>query len=154
MAETRLRPNGPERPEDRAVHLPVHPTAVARARREIARAAAAAGLGRDRVDDLVVAVSEACTNALEAQLRAEVTTPIEVRHRTIDGAFEVSVVDHGRGFRPDAIPTRPPHADPRHLDVERGWGIQLMRSLVDELVYSFTGSSTVLLLRCRLPQRD
>jgi hypothetical protein len=29
-----------------------------------------------------------------------------------------------------------------------------MRSLVDELAYSFTGPGTALLLRCRLPQRD
>jgi serine/threonine-protein kinase RsbW len=154
MAATRLRKNGPERPDERAVLLPVHPTAIAQARRTIAGAARAAGLDADRVDDLVVAVSEACTNALEAQQRVDVTTPIEVTYRCTHGMFEVTVADHGAGFRPEDIPPRPHHADPGHLDVERGWGIQLMRELVDEITYCFTEPGTALHLRCRLPTRD
>jgi serine/threonine-protein kinase RsbW len=137
-----------------AVQVPVHPVAIAAARRSIARAARQAGLGVDRIDDLVVAASEACTNALEAQARAGVQTPIEVTCRVLDGVFEVEIRDHGSGFQPDSIPPRPPLQDPGHLDVERGWGIQLMRALVDDVTYDFTGAGTGVLLRARLDVRD
>jgi serine/threonine-protein kinase RsbW len=144
---TTLRRNGPDEPD--RLDLPVHPSAIASARREVARRAMEAGIGIDRIDDLVVAVSEACTNALEAQQRAGVTSPIELAVVVTDDVLEVRVQDAGRGFAPDAIPPRPPRADPHHLDVERGWGIQLMRELVDELVFDFT-SGTAVCLRMRL----
>jgi serine/threonine-protein kinase RsbW len=149
MADTRLRRHDPDGPLPR-LHLPVDPTAIAVARRAATRAARAAGLDADRSDDLVVAVSEACTNALEAQQRAGVTTPIEVSCRIVRGALEVVVVDRGLGFAPESLAPRPPLADPGHLDVERGWGIQLMRSLVDELEFVGVDAGTAVVLRCRL----
>ena len=125
----------------------MRPDAVVRARDTVRRAALQAGLAGERIDDLVVAVSEACTNAMEAQLRAGSTSPIEVTC-TADGAtFEVQVHDHGDGFEPSTVARRPPLPDPHHLDVERGWGIELMRSLVDELVFDVTGRGMCVRLR-------
>ena len=136
-----------------ATRLPVEPTAIATARRDVAHAATEAGLDRDRIDDLMVAISEACTNALEAQQRAGASQPIEVSSRVLRGWLEVFVVDHGTGFDPASLPVRPPPSDPHHLDVERGWGIQLMRALVDELVYVSDEDGTALVLRCRITPR-
>jgi serine/threonine-protein kinase RsbW len=149
MASTRTRHDDSDRSLPQ-LHLPVEPTAIAVARRAAMRAASDAGLGPDRADDLVVAVSEACTNALEAQQRAGVTTPIEISCRIVRGALEVVVLDRGHGFAPESIAPRPPLAHPGHLDVERGWGIQLMRSLVDELEFVGTDDGTAVVLRCRL----
>jgi serine/threonine-protein kinase RsbW len=149
MRSSTLRSNQPD-DSSRLVHVPVRPEAIQSARRAIRHAARAAGLGGDRIDDLMVAVSEACTNALEAQLAAGVTDPIEVSCQVEDDLFEVLVRDHGRGFRPDDLPARPPVSDPRHLDVERGWGIQLMAEFVDELVFDLTGPGTVVCLRMQL----
>lgn len=129
------------------VQLPVRPDAVVRARQTVRGAAAAAGLGPDRVDDLTVAVSEACTNAMEAQIRAGMSAPIAVEWETTGTTFEVRVVDHGEGFEPYSLRSRPPMADPHHLDVERGWGIQLMQQLVDEVVFDMTGSGMCVRLR-------
>jgi anti-sigma regulatory factor (Ser/Thr protein kinase) len=76
-----------------------------------------------------------------------------VSSRVLRGWLEVFVVDHGTGFDPESLPVRPPRTDPHHLDVERGWGIQLMRALVDELVYVSDEEGTALVLRCRLAPR-
>ena len=151
MGSTRLRRDDSDR--TRSLHLPVAPTAIGVARRAATRAAREAGLGPDRSDDLVVAVSEACTNALEAQQRAGVTTPIEVSCRIVRRTLEVVVLDRGHGFAPESIAPRPPLAHPGHLDVERGWGIQLMRSLVDELEFVGTDDGTAVVLRCHV-RRD
>ncbi|MEA3057028.1 MAG: serine/threonine-protein kinase RsbW [Actinomycetota bacterium] len=148
MGSTRLRRDDSDR--SRSLHLPIEPAAIAVARRAAASAARDAGLGPDRTDDLVVAVSEACTNALEAQQRAGVATPIEISTRMVGATLEVVVVDRGAGFAPESIAPRPPLAHPGHLDVERGWGIQLMRSLVDDLDFIGTGDGTAVVLRCHL----
>ena len=105
---------------------------------------------RDRIDDLLVAVSEACTNAMEAQVRAGTAAPIDVAWTVDETIFEVQVTDHGDGFEPATLPARPPVSDPRHLEVERGWGIQLMRQLVDELVFDVTGDGMCVRLRLSL----
>jgi serine/threonine-protein kinase RsbW len=123
--------------------------AVARARALVRRTARRSGLGPDRTDDLVVATSEAFTNALEAQLAAGVTDPVEVTCRLDHGVFEVRVSDRGDGFDPSSLRPRPPHSDPAHLDLERGWGITIMRRLVDDVVFDVTGRGTVVCLRVR-----
>ena len=128
----------------------MRPDAVVRARAAVREAAITAGLHDDRVDDLLVAVSEACTNAMEAQLRAGTSAPIEVTWTVDESIFEVQINDHGDGFEPSTLPARPPVTDPRHLDVERGWGIQLMRQLVDELVFDVTGDGMCVRLRLAL----
>ncbi|HEX4905552.1 MAG TPA: ATP-binding protein [Acidimicrobiales bacterium] len=128
----------------------MRPDAIARARAAVRAAAAAAGVHRDRIDDLLVAVSEACTNAMEAQVRAGTASPIDVTWAADESVFEVQVTDHGDGFEPTELPERPPVSDPRHLEVERGWGIQLMRQLVDELVFDVTGDGMCVRLRLSL----
>lgn len=123
---------------------------MVRARDTVRRSAERAGLAVDRIDDLVVAVSEACTNAMEAQLRAGVTAPLVVTCSVRAKFFEVRVRDRGSGFSPDALSPRPPLSDPGHLEVERGWGIQLMQQLVDDLVFDVTGAGTCVRLRMSL----
>jgi serine/threonine-protein kinase RsbW len=152
MESSTLRHNGPDddRPESVTVAVDVRPEAVVRARTTVARAAADASLQDDRIDDLVIAVSEAVTNAIESQLRIGDRSPIEVTCRREASMFEVAVIDRGDGFVPEALAVRPPVASPHHLDIERGWGIQLMRELVDEVVFDITGPGTCVRLRMSL----
>lgn len=145
----KLRDSEPE-DVDAIVEVPIRPEAIVRARTAVRRSATHAGLVPDRVDDLLVAVSEACTNALEANLRAQCDDPLVVTCTRTPTGLEVRVTDCGTGFEPDRLPPRPPLAHPGHLDVERGWGIQLMRELVDEVVYDSTGDGTTVCLRVAL----
>ncbi|MDE3207081.1 MAG: ATP-binding protein [Acidobacteriota bacterium] len=96
----------------------------------------------DRVDDLKLAVSEACTNAIEANREAGVDQPVVVSCWEAPDRFEVCVTDRGRGFDPDALPEHPPVTDPDRLNFERGLGIPLIRSLVDEVRFESGADGT------------
>lgn len=132
-----------------SVSLPARPDAVADGRRAVREVAAAAGMHPDRVDDLAVAVTEAITNALEAQARRKEQRDLALVVRVDPDVLWVEVTDSGGGFDPSLLPPRPPLADPRHLDVERGWGIRLMRELVDEVRFLPAASGTVARLAMR-----
>lgn len=96
-------------------------------------------LDDERVDDLRVIVSEACTNAMEATaerhapLDAQGRIPtITVECRLGDARVEVVVTDTGAGFDPEALEALPAVSDPARLRVERGLGLPLIRALSDE----------------------
>lgn len=107
-------------------------------------------LADDRIDDLKLAVSEACTNAIEAHGAAALDDRIVVRCREADDRLEVSVEDRGEGFDPLALPEHPPVTDPQRLNFERGLGIPLIRTLVDEVEFepSDAGTSVRLTMYC------
>jgi serine/threonine-protein kinase RsbW len=94
-------------------------------------ASARRNLADQRIDDLKLAVSEACTNAIEAHARAGHRRAVAVRVLEADERLEVEITDHGGGFDPDQLPLHPPVTDPSRLDFERGLGIPLIRTLVD-----------------------
>ena len=87
----------------------------------------------DRIDDLKLAVSEACTNAIEANAETGSAAPVVVSCWEAPERFEVCVTDAGAGFDPDDLPQHPPVTDPDRLNFERGLGIPLIRSLVDDV---------------------
>ncbi len=99
----------------------------------------------ERLDDLRLAVSEACTNAIEAQQRAapgRSTAPITVRCWVDQGRAEVEIHDNGAGFDPRALAPHPPVTDPARLDYEGGLGIPLIRLLSDKVDFRATASGT------------
>ena len=99
-------------------------------------------LSDDRVDDLKLAVSEACTNAIEAHTSSDVDERVVVRCEEADDRLEVSVEDQGEGFDPSSLPEHPPVTDPERLNFERGLGIPLIRTLVDEVEFSSLDGGT------------
>lgn len=96
-------------------------------------AAARRNLADDRIDDLKLAVSEACTNAIEANLANGTESPVVVRFWEAPERMELCISDSGRGFNPDLLPEHPPVTDPDRLNFERGLGIPLIRNLVDDV---------------------
>jgi serine/threonine-protein kinase RsbW len=103
-------------------------------------------LGDERIDDLKLAVSEACTNAIEAQGGASDGDNVRIRVWEGLDQLDVAVEDRGPGFDPDALPPHPPVTDPERLNFERGLGIPLIRSLVDRVEFrtSPEGTSVVM----------
>jgi serine/threonine-protein kinase RsbW len=93
-------------------------------------------LADDRIDDLKLALSEACTNAMEAHSGQAAGEPVVVRWAEADDRLEVEVEDRGPGFDPSTLPEHPPVTDPERLNFERGLGIPLIRSLVDEVAFA------------------
>lgn len=107
-------------------------------------------LSDDRVDDLKLAVSEACTNAIESYDVGAPSPRVAVSWRETDDYLEVCVRDRGRGFSPAELNGSRLGAAGSLPMGERGLGISLMRALVDEV--SFTsdhrGTAVRMTLRC------
>ena len=132
------------------LEIPARAEFVALARLVVsALASADSSLADERIDDLKLAVSEACTNAIEAHGAAGSDERVLVRCRTGDESLEVCVEDRGHGFDPSQLPDHPPVTDPNRLKFERGLGIPLIRALVDEVEFSPTGGGTAVRLVMR-----
>jgi len=103
-----------------------------------------------RIDDLRLAVSEACANALDAQHKAGSEAPVHTIIELEDTEVAVTVTDHAGGFDVESLDPIPPVTDPTRLRHERGLGIPLMRSLVDEVTFTRTPSGTAVRLVVRI----
>lgn len=99
-----------------------------------------------RIDDLRLAVSEGCANALDAQRKAGVEAAVGVTVELSAGEVTVAITDHAGGFEPAELSEIPAVTDPTRLAHERGLGIQLMRALVDKVDFEPTGDGTRLVL--------
>ena len=131
------------------LEIPARAEFIAIARLVVASLATARrALADDRIDDLKLAVSEACTNAIEAHGAADTDEHVRIRVWEGDERLEVAIEDRGAGFDPASLPAHPPVTDPERLNFERGLGIPLIRTLVDsvEFVTSPEGTSVRLTL--------
>lgn len=125
------------------LEIPARPEFVALARLVVsAMASTDATLSDDQVDDLKIAVSEACTNAIEAHGAIATQERVLVKCWSDDDALRVCIEDRGPGFDPASLPDHPPPTDPDRLKFERGLGIPLIRALVDEVEISSSASGT------------
>ena len=111
----------------------------------------APGLSAARVDDLKIAVTEACANAIEAHETTGADGPVVVRCLVDDDQVTVEVVDRGQGFDPDRVGRLPAATDPRRLRHERGLGIPLMRTLADEVAFTRAVNGTTVALTVYRP---
>ena len=107
---------------------------------EIVATAQAAALGeyiamsRDKIDEVKLALVEACINAFEhANCRDEQLHLTFRLGRAARGEWlEVEGVDRGRGFDQAAIePPSPEKTFASHR--KRGWGLQIIKSLMDDV---------------------
>jgi serine/threonine-protein kinase RsbW len=126
------------------LEVPARPEFIAIVRMVVASLATARrNLADDRIDDLKLAVSEACTNAMEAHRAVGTDRSVLVQVWEAAERVEVRVDDYGPGFDPDSLPDHPPVTDPERLNFERGLGIPLIRILVDEVRFVPTGAGTM-----------
>ena len=134
------------------LEIPARPEFVALARLVVsALASARRNLDDDRIDDLKVAVSEACTNAIEANGAAATQEGVVVRCAEHDDRLEVRIQDRGTGFDPATLPEHPPITDPTRLNFEGGHGIPLIRTLVDRVAFesSASGTAVTMVMHCK-----
>lgn len=112
------------------------PSAVGNERRIMDRVAAVVGdldLGQKRFDRLKTAVSEAAMNAIEHGNRMNVELPVHVRVTITRDELVVRIVDNGGGRD---IPE--PEIPDLELKLEglqkpRGWGLFLIKNMVDDM---------------------
>src|SRR5688572_29663308 len=103
------------------LEIPARPEFVALARLVVSSLASSRrDLTDDQVDELKCAVSEACTNAVEAHRSAHSDDSVRIRCTELGDRLEVEVEDRGSGFDPESLPDHPPVTDPDRLNFERG----------------------------------
>ena len=106
-----------------------------------------AGFGQDALDAIGIALAEACLNGIEHGGVGGIMVRLAVDGAEDRGpALAVEVEDHGTGFATG--PTRRPRRAGDRLK-KRGWGLVLMRELMDEVeVESRPGRTVVRMRKC------
>jgi serine/threonine-protein kinase RsbW len=108
-------------------------------------------LPESRLDDLRLAVTEACSNAIKAHRPEAVDDPVIVTCLLDGDRFRVDIRDRGPGFDPDALAALPEASDPNRLHHESGLGIPLIRVLTDEVAFRPAGDGTIVSMTLKRP---
>lgn len=95
------------------------------------------GFRGDRVDALKTAISEAVTNAIEHGNQHDAAMKVVVLLTVRDDELIISVADQGRQMLDHDSTTRTPHIEDILEKADKGgWGIWLIRELVDEVEFT------------------
>ncbi len=93
-------------------------------------------MGRDKIDEVKMAVVEACINAFEHSATPDRKVELAFRVGAEEGGrgayLEVDVTDAGHGFDPTRLKV-PEIAAALRSSRKRGWGIKIIESLMDDV---------------------
>jgi serine/threonine-protein kinase RsbW len=138
----------------REVHLtiPVAPEMEIAATAQVAALGEWMELGRDKIDEVKMAVVEACINAFEHSGTPDHKVELKFRVATDSGAnggrayLEVDVLDNGHGFDPARV-TAPEIGEKLRAPHKRGWGLRIIRSLMDDVRIESGERGTMIVMR-------
>lgn len=100
------------------------------------RLAVKSGFNDERADQISLAVDEACTNIIKHAHKYNSRKMIDLAVHVKPDQFEIIITDKGSGFDPKSLET-PDLSKYIHEAKMGGLGIHLMRTLMDEVNYSF-----------------
>jgi serine/threonine-protein kinase RsbW len=137
----------------REVHLtiPIAPEMEIAATAQVAALGEWMEMGRDKIDEVKMAVVEACINAFEHSQTPDRKVEIDFRIGVEDEGrgrsyIEVDVVDAGKGFDPSRIET-PSLPAKLKANRKRGWGIKIIESLMDDVRIESGDHGTRIIMR-------
>ncbi len=120
--------------------LPMLPDAEIEASKTAMAIAESMSMSPDRIDEVGMAVVEACINALEHSESEKVFVTFEVLGDQDPEKLRITVRDTGRGFV----------EKPEELKWPRGHGLKIIRGLMDEVeILSGSGGTTVVMSKMR-----
>jgi len=104
------------------------------------------GLNKERVATLLLAVTEATTNAIIHANKCDIKKLVSVDVQVDKTKVTIKITDEGEGFNPADIPDP---TQPENLLKDSGRGVYLMRVYMDDLYYNITptGTETILTLK-------
>lgn len=104
----------------------------------------------DRIDEVRLALVEACINALEYSHADEVYLTFQVLGKTEPEKLRVIVHDDGVGFSPDDVEEPKIGEKINSPGSKRGWGLKIIRGLMDEVeIHSGADGTTVVMSKMR-----
>jgi anti-sigma regulatory factor (Ser/Thr protein kinase) len=113
--------------------VPSAPDNERQAMEQVAAAVAVLNLPADRLERLKTAVGEATMNAMEHGNRYDPDLPVAIRVQTTAEELIISISDHGGGQTIPAVDAPDLEAKLAGLQSPRGWGLFLIRSMVDDM---------------------
>ncbi len=108
------------------IDIPPRSPYVGVVRLAVAALARSGGVDEERVEDLRIAVSEACANAVLAHEEQGVSDPVSVRWIDNDGQIVIEVADRGATAEPTGD-----EADTQGFSTRAVMSFALLKSLVD-----------------------
>ena len=96
------------------------------------------GLNDDQAAEINMALIEACINAFE---HSESDKQIEIHFKIKDDLLEIQVTDKGIGFDKSKVAI-PKIEEKLGADYKRGWGLQLIKELMDTVEFESTEKGT------------
>jgi anti-sigma regulatory factor (Ser/Thr protein kinase) len=114
--------------------VPSEPGNERRATEEVAKAVSRLGLPERTLERLETAVAEATMNAMEHGNRYNPEVPVEIRLLSSDTDLFVRITDQGGSPVPTPDTEVPdPEAKLEGMQTPRGWGLFLIKNMVDEM---------------------
>lgn len=126
--------------------LPMTPEIERDACEKASAVARSMGMSQDKIDEVKIAVIEACLNALQhskATLR-EFELELSILGGAEPEALQISVRDTGVGFSRTQLEERKPEKPGLR---KRGWGLQIIEGLMDEVRIESGASGTTVVMR-------
>jgi serine/threonine-protein kinase RsbW len=142
-----IRHPGSDRAKEIKIEIPSRLEELSRVEKWTQRIANTYCLPSDRLDNLAIAVTEAVANAIIHGNRQDPHKKVRI-HFHLDGDYlKIEVADEGAGFDPDAL------SDPllpENLMKESGRGVFILKSLMDEVHFTFHPDGSVVHMALKL----
>jgi anti-sigma regulatory factor (Ser/Thr protein kinase) len=100
---------------------------------QVAQAVSPLKISRTRLERLKTAVAEATMNAMEHGNHYREDQPVFVRVQASQEAISVAITDHGSGEQIPQAETPDIEAKLSGVQTPRGWGLFLIKNMVDEM---------------------
>lgn len=103
------------------------------------------GLSDEQLSVLLLAVTEATTNAIIHANKCDINKLVKIHAHIENSKLIVKVKDEGKGFDPSKLPNP---TEPENLLKDSGRGVFLMKVYMSEVKYNITpsGMETILIL--------
>ena len=116
------------------------------------------GLSADQIDEIQMAVVEACINAFEHSSSPD--REVKILLQVLGGpgkdddnddddepaGLQITISDHGVGFAPDKLPIDETE-QPQKLPRKRGYGLKIINGLMDEVDIRSNPKGTTVVMR-------
>jgi serine/threonine-protein kinase RsbW len=115
--------------------LPSEPGNERQATEEVARAVSGLGLSERALERLKTAVAESTMNAMEHGNRFDPDVPVKIQVWLLEESLLVRIIDRGGSPPPSPNATEEPdlQAKLEGRQTPRGWGLFLIKNMVDEV---------------------
>jgi len=113
------------------------------------------GVDRDKIDELVMAVDEACTNAIRHAYGGRDDAPIEIEARVDETWLELQIRDRGETAPQERVKPKPLEAPDLEELKPGGLGVGLIYQVFDDVRYcAVEPHGNCVTMRLRRPQAE